>query len=120
MAAIAGFFAILEKFMEDRTKDEIAQYIFEYKDVSFHAFERDVIRGLMQPFLKDGRLRKFRVYLLSLGLILLFFGLFDLNTFAAIGMERSGSGFLGIFWGTPSSLQLNVGKPALDLQRKVL
>ena len=71
---------LLDQFLSDRVRDDVAEYVFGFKTKSFKDFERNAISALLSLFFKDGKLRYVRF-------IVLFF----------IANELIGAFFYGIF-----------------------
>lgn len=65
-ATVVGLFHLFNELALDAHKRTLSGFLFGDRAVSFAGFEQSVIRSVLTPLLRDGRLRWRRVALLSL------------------------------------------------------
>lgn len=63
ISTFVGLFALMDLLVEDKQKNIVAEYVFGFREHNFELFEQRLIQGLLDIYVKNNRLRFFRIIL---------------------------------------------------------
>lgn len=66
VGSVVAPFQIVDSLALDRHKQAVAQFMFGRRQAPFDSFESGIIRGLLAPLIREGKLRFLRVWAFSL------------------------------------------------------
>ncbi len=85
IGAVIALFGVFDFFLETNHRNKLAEYIFGFHSIKFPEFETNVIKGLLNPFLRNGKLSYLRILaiyspigaLIPISLFLFYEGIYD-------------------------------------------